>query len=74
MAEKRYEADHVPSSMEDEIVTILYSHHLTKEMMLDKVLKLMDELVEQNITDCDSCARVDPADYCPEPEYDEGRI
>ena len=49
MAEKRYEADHVPSSMEDEIVKILYSHILTKEMMLDGVLKLMDELVEQNL-------------------------
>ena len=24
--------------------------------------------------DCDSCTRVDPEDYCPEPQYDEGRM
>ena len=72
MAEKRYEADHVPAEMETRLAKLIRDEVFFNPLF-DGILKLMDELVEQNISDCDSCARVDPADYCPEPQYAEGR-
>ena len=77
MAEKieKYEADHVPSEMEDRIYNlIIHETDASYREIVNEILQMMDKLVEQNITDCDSCARVDPEDYCPEPQYDEGRI